>query len=178
VPKIKPHVFHNFHIVSAFFVVGALPENRANDCRNSPFVCQSFVGQKSPAVSAGRKPRPPAKSTKSLPKIAHSLLGSSGIPARSCTASFPKIRKPNPRDLRASAEEEEGNRGGRWAGEPVTLLPKNRANDCRNSRARESGVNVGVSPTGAVRRFSTEDHANCVAARRGGEQAWNRTRRS
>ena len=34
------------------------------------------------------------------------------------------------------------------------------------------------SPAGAIRRFSTEDRANCVAARRGGEQAWSRTRRS
>jgi len=38
-------------------------------------------------------------------------------------------------------------------------------------RAREAGVNAGESPAGAIRRFSTEDRANCVAARRGGEQA-------
>ena len=57
--------------------------------------------------------------------------------------------------------------------------------------AREAGVNAGESPAGAVRRFSTEDRANCVAARRGGEpfrkaqgpepvegQAWSRTGRS
>jgi Sigma-70 region 2 len=44
--------------------------------------------------------------------------------------------------------------------------------------AREAGVNAGGSPAGAVRRFSTEDRANCVAARRGGEQAWSRTGRS
>ena len=37
--------------------------------------------------------------------------------------------------------------------------------------AREAGVNAGESPAGAVRRFSTEDRANCVAVRRGGEQA-------
>jgi hypothetical protein len=40
--------------------------------------------------------------------------------------------------------------------------------------AREAGVNAGESPAGAIRRFSTEDRANCVAARRGGEQAWSR----
>jgi putative transposase len=44
--------------------------------------------------------------------------------------------------------------------------------------AREAGVNAGESPAGAIRRFSTEDRANCVAARRGGEQAWSRTGRS
>jgi len=44
--------------------------------------------------------------------------------------------------------------------------------------AREAGVNAGESPAGAIRRFSTEDRANCVAARRGGEQAWSRTCRS
>ena len=56
--------------------------------------------------------------------------------------------------------------------------------------AREASVNAGESPAGAIRRFSTEDRANCVAARRGGEpfrqaqgpepaegQAWNRTGR-
>ena len=44
--------------------------------------------------------------------------------------------------------------------------------------AREAGVNAGESPAGAIRRFSTEDRANCVAARRGGEQARSRTCRS
>lgn len=44
--------------------------------------------------------------------------------------------------------------------------------------AREAGVNAGESPAGAIRRFSTEDRANSVAARRGGEQAWSRTGRS
>jgi len=44
--------------------------------------------------------------------------------------------------------------------------------------AREAGVNAGESPAGALRRFSTEDRANCVVARRGGEQAWSRTGRS
>ncbi len=44
--------------------------------------------------------------------------------------------------------------------------------------AREAGVNAGGSPAGAIRRFSTADRANCVAARRGGEQAWSRTGRS
>jgi REP element-mobilizing transposase RayT len=44
--------------------------------------------------------------------------------------------------------------------------------------AREAGVNAGERPAGAIRRFSTEDRANCVAARRGGEQARNRTDRS
>ena len=44
--------------------------------------------------------------------------------------------------------------------------------------AREAGVNAGESPVGAIRRFSTEDRANCVAARWGGEQAWSRTVRS
>jgi hypothetical protein len=29
--------------------------------------------------------------------------------------------------------------------------------------AREAGVNAGESPAGAIRRFSTEDRANCVA---------------
>jgi hypothetical protein len=43
---------------------------------------------------------------------------------------------------------------------------------------REAGVNAGESPAGAIRRFSTEDRANCVAARRGGERAWSRTGRS
>jgi hypothetical protein len=44
--------------------------------------------------------------------------------------------------------------------------------------AREAGVNAGSSPAGAIGRFSTEDRANCVTARRGGEQAWSRTCRS
>ena len=44
--------------------------------------------------------------------------------------------------------------------------------------AREAGVNAGDSPAGAIRRFSTEDRANCVVVRRGGEQAWSRTGRS
>ena len=44
--------------------------------------------------------------------------------------------------------------------------------------AREAGVNAGESPVGAIRRFSTADRANCVAVRRGGEQAWSRTGRS
>ena len=43
--------------------------------------------------------------------------------------------------------------------------------------AREAGANAGGSPAGAIRRFSTEDRANCVAVRRGGEQAWSRTGR-
>jgi len=47
-----------------------------------------------------------------------------------------------------------------------------------NLCAREAGVNVGASPIGAIRRFSTAERANCVAARRGGEQAWSRTGRS
>jgi hypothetical protein len=41
--------------------------------------------------------------------------------------------------------------------------------------AREARLNAGESPVGAIRRFSTADRANCVAARRGGEQAWSRT---
>src|SRR4051812_26253810 len=44
--------------------------------------------------------------------------------------------------------------------------------------ARKAHINTGESPVGALRRFSTEDRANCVAARRGGEQAWSRTGRS
>ena len=44
--------------------------------------------------------------------------------------------------------------------------------------AREAGVSAGESPVGAIRRFSTADRANCVAVRRGGEQAWDRTGRS
>ena len=44
--------------------------------------------------------------------------------------------------------------------------------------ARKARLNAGESPAGAIRRFSTEDRANCVAARRGGEQAWSRTGRS
>ena len=44
--------------------------------------------------------------------------------------------------------------------------------------AREAGVNAGESPVGALRRFSTADRANCVAARRGGKRAWSRTDRS
>ncbi len=44
--------------------------------------------------------------------------------------------------------------------------------------AREARLNAGESPAGAIRRFSTEDRANCVAVRRGGEQAWSRTGRS
>ena len=49
---------------------------------------------------------------------------------------------------------------------------KNHANPfgkSRNSCARSAHSNVGASPAGAIRRFSTEDRANCVAARRGGE---------
>lgn len=48
----------------------------------------------------------------------------------------------------------------------------------RNWCARKAHSNAGASPAGAIRRFSTEDRANCVAARRGGEQAWSRTDRS
>jgi hypothetical protein len=42
---------------------------------------------------------------------------------------------------------------------------------CKSWCAREAGVNAGGSPAGAIRRFSTADRANCVVARRGGEQA-------
>src|SRR5687767_6820339 len=36
--------------------------------------------------------------------------------------------------------------------------------------AGEAGVNAGESPVGAIRRFSTADRANCVAARGGGSR--------
>ena len=55
--------------------------------------------------------------------------------------------------------------------ENVTIRPEIRC-------ARKAHINAGESPVGAIRRFSTADRANCVAARRGGEQAWSRTGRS
>jgi len=59
------------------------------------------------------------------------------------------------------------------SGQPLALL----GGDISWS-AREAGVNAGESPVGGIRLFTTEDRANCVAARRGGEQAWGRTVRS
>jgi hypothetical protein len=48
-------------------------------------------------------------------------------------------------------------------------LPIARPDWSRNAAwcAREAGVNAGESPAGAIRRFSTEDRANCVAVRGG-----------
>jgi hypothetical protein len=51
----------------------------------------------------------------------------------------------------------------------ATILPE-------TACAREAHISAGESPVGAIRRFSTADRANCVAARRGGEQAWSRNR--
>ena len=60
-----------------------------------------------------------------------------------------------------------------WVVERASRTPHSTTLWC----AREVGVNTGESPVGAIRRFSTEDRANCVAVRRGGEQAWSRTGR-
>jgi hypothetical protein len=35
--------------------------------------------------------------------------------------------------------------------------------------ASEAGDNAGESPVGRIKLFATENRANCVAARRGGE---------
>jgi hypothetical protein len=70
------------------------------------------------------------------------------------------------------------------AGKPPVRFDEGREADGQPSLpaystcAREAHINAGASPAGAIRRFSTADRANCVAARRGGEQAWSRTDRS
>ena len=46
---------------------------------------------------------------------------------------------------------------------------KGRGSVCESRCAREARFNAGESPVGAIRRFSTADRANCVAARRGVE---------